>query len=645
MNVVRPRSLVRILLCAVLLCGIARATFAQSDTLSIQEVALTIKKAGLSSLGKKFSIIDSATKEQFRFTNTAELLAYNGSVYIKSYGPGGIATTALRGGSAEQTAVLWNGMNLQNTMLGQTDLSTLPVILFESVGIEYGPGTSVWGGGAVGGSIHLGNNAKFGRQMRVTVAGSGGDQGQRNIAGVIVAGRNRIVNTTKIYSAASANNFKYRDLNSDSVRTMTNAPFSGWGFMNELKFTAGTRQVFSLNAWLNTAERKIASYKLSAPSKQSQNDNAIRLQGAWNYQRNNYRTQVRTAYLNEKIDYNDSLYLIFTKNLARTVMFDNEHLVAWGGGHEFHAGISYMGTSATTGYYDGRQQLSRYSFLAGNRFLFDAHKIEMTLNGRAEYFTAGTLPVTGNVALEYRPFKSLKAGINLSNFYRQPTLNELYWSPGGNRNLRPEQGEGADAIVSVQKEKQRISVKISFSAFTRNVRNWILWVPGVGGNPSPQNIQQVWSRGGETSWKLDFNSRAWRLGANINTSYVLSTVLQSEIQNSASVGKQLVYTPRYTAGGALTGGYKNTSLFLLSQYAGYRFTSTDNSSWLDPYFIISVRITHALRLRAMSIVLFGAVNNLLSEEYAMQAARPMPLRSYEVGLTINFNHKNKNENK
>jgi iron complex outermembrane receptor protein len=326
-------------------------------------------------------------------------------------------------------------------------------------------------------------------------------------------------------------------------------------------------------------------------------------------------------------------------------MFDNEHYISWGNGHQLHAGVSYLDTRATSDNYDGQRSLRRFSLLAGNRCSFFGDRLLIGINGRAEYFSATTLPVTGNFAVEYHPVRILKVGANLSTFYRQPTLNELYWIPGGNRDLHPESGEGADAIVTVSREKENFRFSLSGSLFSRSVRNWILWVPGTGGNPSPLNLQQVWSRGGETSWNMDFFSGQWRLGLKVNTSYVRSTVVESEIANSGSVGRQLIYTPLYTANSNLSAGFRNSSIFCLVQYAGYRFTTTDNSSWLHPYVVISLRATQSLNFLRCRLVLFAAVNNLLDQEYAVLAGRPMPLRSIECGITIHINHQLKNEKK
>ena len=127
------------------------------DTIALQSVEVYTEKTNFSGLGKKIETIDSTLLSQFKFNSLADLISSNSSIFIKQYGSGGLATTAFRGGNASQTAIIWNGFNIQNPMLGQTDIGLLPSVLFDNVSIEYGGSSSLWGSGAVAGSIFLNN--------------------------------------------------------------------------------------------------------------------------------------------------------------------------------------------------------------------------------------------------------------------------------------------------------------------------------------------------------------------------------------------------------------------------------------------------------------------------------------------------------
>lgn len=606
------------------------------DTVQISDVRVTARKTVLAFTGKRTQRMEPALMELFRYNAVSDLLSFSSGTYVRSYGNGGIAMAGLRGSSAEQSAVLWNGFNLQNSMLGVSDLSMVPASLFESVSVEYGGTASMWGSGAVGGCIHLNNGATPGKIFRVTTGLAAGSIGQFNTSGIITAGTNRLVNTTKIYTQRSSNRFGYHNPVTGTTEVMKNAGLQGHGLMNEFRVRTGRNGILSLNAWLSGSSRRQPGYDPAVPVKQFQDDRALRFQGSWMAAGRKGRTSLRTVYFNETVGFTDSIAQIFDRNTAQTFMTDAEHFRRWGKGHEMHAGMSFLHAAGRTDHYQGQGMLRRISVLAGNRFSFTNDKLFVLVNGRAEHFSGESLPVTGNLAVECLPRPWLKTGITLSTTYRQPTLNEMFWLPGGNRSLRPERGAGGDATITFSHRLPKLSFETVFAAYTRTVTDWIVWVPVAGSQPSPVNILEVWSRGMETSWLCDYRHKKATAGFLVTTSYVLSTVEKTHALNSGSVGMQLIYTPRYQAGGHVYAGYARSRIYLLCQYAGYRFTTSDNSSWLEPYTLVSLRATQALSGAGLSFSLFAACNNLLDTDYLIIAGRPMPRRNYEIGITIHF---------
>ena len=133
------------------------------------------------------------------------------------------------------------------------------------------------------------------------------------------------------------------------------------------------------------------------------------------------------------------------------------------------------------------------------------------------------------------------------------------------------------------------------------------------------------------------------MSCGINAAYVLSTPIENYIENNNAVDKQLIYTPRYTANANITFGYANFYLLLVHQYTGYRFTSTDNSQWLDPYNVTNLKVNVTIPARKCGATLFAGVNNVFNENYQGIRGFPMPLRNYDVGITIQINHKLKSQ--
>src|SRR6201993_4478738 len=132
----------------------------KEDTLQLHEVNVTdyrIKKSAENFVQVK---IDSTTQSTFLTSNLSQLLIQQNATLVKAYSPGNIATLSIRGSTAQQTAVIWNGMNINNPMLGQADISLLPVGFFNSISLQKGALSGYWGSGAMAGVLNLQSDAK-----------------------------------------------------------------------------------------------------------------------------------------------------------------------------------------------------------------------------------------------------------------------------------------------------------------------------------------------------------------------------------------------------------------------------------------------------------------------------------------------------
>jgi vitamin B12 transporter len=100
----------------------------------------------------------------------SDVLSNQSSAYIKSYGVSSLSSISLRGGSASQTQTTMNGMLLNSPTTGQVDYSIVPSFLFNSMNIQYGSQVSLMGSGAIGGSIHLSNEANFVKRKQLNIS-------------------------------------------------------------------------------------------------------------------------------------------------------------------------------------------------------------------------------------------------------------------------------------------------------------------------------------------------------------------------------------------------------------------------------------------------------------------------------------------
>jgi vitamin B12 transporter len=613
--------------------------FVGQDTVALREVDVIATKIKISEIGKKIEVIDSTLKQQFKFNSIADILNLNSTIFIKNYGPGALATTAFRGGNASQTAILWNGFNIQNAMLGQIDLNLLPSILFDNVEVEYGGSSANWGSGAVAGSIHLNNLQSFGKGWSTSVNTSSGSYGLFNASTQLNYSKKRFISSTKLYTNSSKNNFAFRDTldKEHPMKQQQHASYKFYGFLQELKFLITSKQQIHISAWLTSNTRELPAPSVNTISKQSQFDESGRLTANWSYTAQKYSSSVRAAVFNDKLNYTDSLANIFSKSKIRTVIIENEHFYNWLSNQQLNIGTNFTSNTAFTDNYQGTKELNKVSLVIGNKGEYFHEKLVIYSLARFEYYNTNAKPLTGNLSATYFLTNNLTTKANVAKIYRMPTLNELYWQPGGNINLKPEQGYTLEGELIYKKQFNKILVSVSGAVFNRNIENWILWVPGSNGSSQPINIQQVWSRGTETSWKLGYSYNKFKLNTNVSTGYVLSTVEKNSQENNNTQYCQLIYTPRYTINANVSIGYDNFILTYYHQYVGYRFTASDNTQWLNPYHYSSIRLNATLSINSQSnIVFFAACNNLFNANYTVLVNRPMPLRNFEVGISINY---------
>ncbi|RYZ28377.1 MAG: TonB-dependent receptor, partial [Sphingobacteriales bacterium] len=220
-------------------------------------------------------------------------------------------------------------------------------------------------------------------------------------------------------------------------------------------------------------------------------------------------------------------------------------------------------------------------------------------------------------------------------------LNELYYFPGGNPDLKPEQGWSQDAgyaftlglgqlSAASRHDLQRVN-RFTFShevsLFNRNIQDWIYWLGGAIW--TPHNIARVHSRGMETNNKLEWVTGSVTFHVGFNYTYILSTTEASYLPGDGSIGKQIPYTPRYSIQGNAGLQWRDKLFLNYNQtYTGYRFVTTDESQFLEPYSTGNVQATYTLARKQKLLTLSAQVQNIWNTAYEVVNGRPMPGRNF-----------------
>lgn len=125
----------------------------------LEEVTVTASRveSPLSQSAKLVAVITRAQIEQAPVQSIQDLLTYAANIDIIQRGGHGVqADISIRGGSADQTAVLLNGINLTNPHTGHYSFD-IPINLsdIERIEIVHGPSALIYGSGAFSGGINI----------------------------------------------------------------------------------------------------------------------------------------------------------------------------------------------------------------------------------------------------------------------------------------------------------------------------------------------------------------------------------------------------------------------------------------------------------------------------------------------------------
>lgn len=651
---------------------------------SLGEVVVTAKRP-MKEIGVQKTTFDSLALKENVALSMADVLTFNSSVFVKSYGRATLSTVAFRGTSPSHTQVTWNGMRINNPMLGMTDFSTIPSYFIDQASLLHGTSSVNESGGGLGGLVKLGTLPDVSEGINAQyVQGVGSFKTFDEFARFTYGSDHWQLSTRAVYSS-SPNEYKY--VNRDKKENIYDSDhniigqyhpternrsgsFKDLHVLQEVYYNTLAGDRFGLNAWYIDSNRELplltTDYGNERDFENRQREHTFRGVLSWDHTRSNWRTGLKGGYIHTWMaydyrkevaegnwatmtrsrsnantvygqlegEYNPSRKWFFTANVSA-----HQHFVR----SEDKNIILQDGDKAIVGYDKGRIELS--GSVSAKWQPVDRLGLSVILREDMygtkwaplipAFFIDGLVSRTGNIMLR----------ASVSRNYRFPTLNDLYFLPGGNPDLKNEHGFSYDAGMSFETgEKDVYSISGSATWFDSYIDDWIIWLPTTKGFFSPRNVKKVHAygvelKGGVTiqpikEWYLDLNgSYSWT--PSVNDGEKMSPADQS-------VGKQLPYVPKHSA--SLTGrlSWRTWSFLYKWVYYSERFTMSSNdytlTGHLPKYFMSNISLEKGLNFKPMDIQLKLAVNNLFNEEYLSVLSRPMPGINFEffIGITPRF---------
>ncbi len=593
------------------------SAYAQLDSIQqLPEVMLTDSKIVYFSNGFKLEKLTDSLVER-NATSLTETLRYNTSIYFRENGFGMVSSPSFRGTNATQTAVIWNGININSVFTGQTDFNTISPLNYNEIAIRSGGGGVQYGSGAVGGSIHLNDAYSFKKIDTTEVGlhyGSFSDVGAN--ASTTQTWGDHYLNVGVNFNS-SENDYNYVGKNKKN----THGKFVRFvAKVNEARKLK--RGVATWNSEYTYNDRNFSG-SLNTIGKDAYKD--ITTRNLWQLQQKVgiFNTKGSFAHLFEQYNYfPDSEKSFNTGGKANTFIgaFQSEVLLQKKLRINGKVEYTYVEVEGDNVGDNSRKTLA--AVLLMNHKL--SEKFNYGINFRQEFLNNFDNPFLFSADAKYSFSKNYSLRLNGSKNYRVPTFNDLYWYAGGNIDVQPE----TSYQIELGQEFLIGRLKADVAAYYISSEDLIKWIPGNGGLWQPVNISKTRNYGIEAvfGYYIKFNNQQL-LNFNANYSYTKAEDLEKE--------KQLIYVPFHKASGTLEYNLGQFSVYVQGLFNGEAFTATDNSESVDGYAVFNLGAQYTLPFNP-NITFGGRLKNVFNTYYENVAYRPMPSRNIQIFLNFNI---------
>ena len=575
---------------------------------------------------------DSLSMEPMQSLNLVEFLTTRSSLNFKNYGPGLLATPTFRGGDANHTQLLWNGLKINSPMLGTIDFSTIPMAQFSSISLVTGNSMNLYATGGLGGGVLLNQSVNYNQNyIQASQTLSSFENYSQSI---------RINQNFSLFKMPASfslngdlqslnNRFPFTDVSEEPFETsiMENASFNRRNISPMLSFMPSESINVSLIYWYNEIDRSIPSAINTKPTIAQQKDEVHRTMAIADYRVNNrMKLSYRSMFEDNVNAYRDSALNISNSNDCQSFQNQLDVLIELNKKIKLNGQVNHTLIKATSQSYSQSEMATMLNGLLNLEYLWLNEKVLFELGTRYASFNAdkAVLPF-GGISIKPWQYVPIAFSASASQSTRFPTLIEIYWNPGGNDSLKSEQGELLELAVNYTSKDLTIKVAAFKGSFTDRIR----WLPD-GGVFSPTNVDYSSTLGTDL-----FIEKSIRLKQHVflirgNGQYINAQGGATKEDMTA-----LSFIPSFSANASIAYQYRKLHINYSYLFLGERYISNDESSYMPSYQLSSLSASYDFYLlRQTKLGLTAGIDNVFDWQYQNMPWRPMPGRMYT--LQINF---------
>ncbi|MDP4205040.1 MAG: TonB-dependent receptor plug domain-containing protein [Bacteroidota bacterium] len=632
------------LLIIILLLTLTVRSFAEEeirDTIHIPAIEVFKPRIAFFSEGSKKEQFDVHTMKSFELNSVNELLLKESALQLKSYGtPGSATTLSLRGAGANHTQVNWNGFPINSATLGESDLSFLPVGGFGSITLIQNASGALYGSGTFGGALNLENQTDWkdtGLNFRLSSGWGSLNTYQGN--GIVHYGNKKIQYQGSFFGGESDGNFKYYDYYLSSTLRRQNAAWNNFGAINNVYFKTGDRSQIDAAVWYQVKDIKLPAIMGSAlAGTETQKDSTLKTFVRYKWFGNASGLEIKAAYFFDYMLYTkketaeSAGYSIFSKYRTDRYFMDVDyrHFFTQNLSVDYGSTFSYL-TAKVDAYKKLKQETDFAVFMAGKyKSSLSMAELSVRKEWNTSFDSKFLLSASGvcTIIEDHLHFRS-----SISQKFRKPTFNDLYWVPGGNPDLKPESGYSAEAglIVDDLLSSKAQVLDLDLAVYFSDINNMIVWRP-MGSLWTPVNFMKVYARGIELKTTDKFNVGSFAVDNLLSVNMNRSTQEKTKDNDSEIVGHDLFYMPLVSTFLNSSWSWNNYTVSVSHHFTSSRYYDVDNK--LPAFQTVDIMASHELKIGKTPVGIQVRVDNLFNKEYELVRSYPMPGRLYSMKIGI-----------
>jgi iron complex outermembrane receptor protein len=619
--------------------------------------------------GMKDRKVDSLVMVKNINASLSSLLSENSSVFVRENGRGALATASFRGTASSHTRVNWNGIAINSPMTGAVDFSLIPVYIADDVGLAFGPASIVNGSGGIGGSVNISNSVDWNNTFKLKFIQGIGSYNTVDDFLQFGIGNSKFQSKTRLYFNYSKNDYTFinrgiAEIDPESgqitnpLDTNKNADYRKYGLLQELYFRLGRTSVLTARYWFQQNERTIpqaTSYEGPDNSNLNRQDGSDhRLMAEWRKSVRNNSFSLRSAYTRKFFNYELVNYIsglgevpaIYSESevnsilnkVAYTHRFPKDLSLETSLDADYHK-VSTLDSVRKSGYEKDRMHMSLFVALQKSYL----NRLNIKLMARQDLIDGKITPVIPFFGFDWKILQDHELILrgNISRNYYYPSLNDMYWQPGGNPELEAEKGFSTELGLDYQLFLGEHMIKAGITGYYSDIHDWIIWIPTYKGYWEPQNIEQVRSKGIEI--ELGLSGKIGKFGYQLLGNYAYTSSINygdPDVWGDDSYGKQLVYIPLHSANVLVNVSYQGFYVTYQNNSYSERHTTSSNDysrrDWLYPYYMNDLMLGKTFNINKIQLGAEFRIYNLFDESYHTVLYRPMPGRNYMLMLMFSL---------